>query len=148
MSRQDRQAKLLEIILSKDVDTQQELTDLLTTAGFSVTQATVSRDIQELGLVKTTGGSGKPHYIKPLDPRLNKLKNLFHQSVLNIDYTGNLVVIKTIAGAANSACTLIDNITHDDIMGTIAGDDTILIIIKNIENVEKIVKLLRGFLEE
>ena len=148
MSIEKRRERIIQIIQEVEINTQGELARLLTLEGFSVTQATVSRDIQELGLVKTTGGSGKPHYIKPLDPRLNKLKNLFHQSVLNIDYTGNLVVIKTIAGAANSACTLIDNITHDDIMGTIAGDDTILIIIKNIENVEKIVKLLRGFLEE
>ncbi len=147
MTRQARQEKLLELIEKHDIDTQQELTELLKLEGFKVTQATVSRDIQELGLQKTTTSGGKAHYVKPLDPKLMRLKILFHQSVLSIDYAENFIVLKTINGSANSAAILIDSLENRNIMGTIAGDDTILIIIRDKSEVQTIVKLLDNFLE-
>lgn len=146
MSRQDRQNRLIKLIEEQDIETQQELTNILLSEGFKVTQATVSRDIQELGLIKLSSNGQKSRYVKPLDPRLQRLRGLFHQSVLNIDYTENFIVIKTLSGAANSAATLIDHIENPEIMGTIAGDDTIFILIKTKDEVVRIVKQLRDFL--
>lgn len=147
MTRHARQERLLEIIEKHDVDTQQELTELLKLDGFKVTQATVSRDIQELGLQKTVTAGGRAHYVKPLDPKLMRLKVLFHQSVLSIDYSENLIVLKTINGSANSAAILIDSMENKNIMGTIAGDDTVLIIVRDKSEVGSIVKQLNNFLE-
>lgn len=147
MTRQARQARLIEIIEKHDIDTQQELTELLKLDGFKVTQATVSRDIQELGLQKTVTAGGKAHYVKPLDPKLMRLKILFHQSVLSIDSAENFIVLKTLNGSANSAAILIDSLENKNIMGTIAGDDTVLIIIRDKGEVSTIVKQLTNFLE-
>lgn len=144
MSRAERQAKILEIIESRPVETQQELTALLKEAGFDATQATVSRDIQDLGLEKTNS-NGK-RYRKPLDPKFIKLKTLFHQSVLSVDGVGNLIVIKTLSGAANSACALIDKLEQPDIMGTIAGDDSILVIVRQAERLHATIELFRSLM--
>lgn len=146
MSRQERQNRLLKLIEEKDIETQQELTDILLSEGFKVTQATVSRDIQELGLIKTASIGQKSRYVKPLDPRLQRLRMLFHQSVLSIDYTENFIVIKTLGGSANSAAMLLDHLDNPEIMGTIAGDDTIFMLVKTKDEVVKIVKLLNDFL--
>ncbi len=147
MTRQDRHKRLLQIIQEKDVETQQELTDILLAEGYKVTQATVSRDIAELGLIKVSSYGQRSRYAKPLDPRLIRLKSLFHQSVLHIDYTENFIVIKTISGSANSAAMLIDHLENPEIMGTIAGDDTIFILVKTKDEVLKIVKQLNDFLD-
>ncbi len=146
MSRQERQNRLIRLIEEKDIETQQELTDILLSEGYKVTQATVSRDIQELGLVKISGNGQKSRYVKPLDPRLQRLRGLFHQSVLNIDSTENFIVIKTLSGAANSAAMLIDHLDNPEIMGTIAGDDTIFILVKTKTEVLRIVRQLKDFL--
>lgn len=124
MTRAQRQTKLLEIITSNEIETQQELLEALVASGFKVTQATISRDINDLGLVKESNGKGKSRYVKPLYPRLMKLRTIFHQSVTHIDYANNLIVIKTISGSANAASALVDEIAGTDIIGTIAGDDT------------------------
>ncbi len=147
MTRQARQDRLIEIIEERDIDTQQELTDILRSEGFKVTQATVSRDIQELGLQKTLTSGGKAHYVKPLDPKLMRLKVLFHQSVLGIDSAENFIVLKTLSGSANSAAILIDSLENKHILGTIAGDDTVLIIVRSKAEVSVIVKQLENFLE-
>ncbi len=146
MSRMDRQNRLIRLIEEKDIETQQELTNILLSEGYKVTQATVSRDIQELGLIKVSANGQKSRYVKPLDPRLQRLKGLFHQSVLSIDSTENFIVIKTLGGSANTAATLIDHLDNPEIMGTIAGDDTIFILVKTKDEVFRIVKQLRDFL--
>ncbi|MFI3229376.1 MAG: arginine repressor [Bacillota bacterium] len=145
--RQIRQEKLLSIISEKKIETQQDLMNELRSEGFEVTQATVSRDIQDLGLTKVATGGSRPHYVKPLDPKLAKLKSLFHQAVLSIEGVGHLIVIKTIPGGANSACILIDKFEHSDIMGTVAGDDTILVIVRNQDEVQNIVKQFYELME-
>lgn len=147
MSRQVRQEKLLQIIGARNIETQQELMEALREEGFEVTQATVSRDIQDLGLTKASPGNSRPHYIKPLDPKFSKLRNLFHQAVVSIEGISNFIVIRTLAGSANSACTLIDKFDNENIMGTIAGDDTILVIIRNACEVNNIVKTFKEFLD-
>lgn len=147
MSRTDRQEKLLDLITSFTVENQKQLTELLKQNSFDITQATVSRDIKELGLIKKRGLNGVSHYVKPVDPRLKKLKTLFHQSVLKIDFTGNLIIIKTLSGAANSACALVDKFGEPEIVGTIAGDDTVMIAVRNESSVQNIIKLLESFRE-
>lgn len=147
MTRAQRQSKLLEIISAKEIETQQDLLDALIDAGFKVTQATVSRDINELGLIKESNGKGKSRYVKPLYPRLIKLRTIFHQSVTNIDYANNLIVIKTISGSANAASALVDEIAGTDIIGTIAGDDTFLVICRDEKKVPEIIEQLRSLMD-
>jgi transcriptional regulator of arginine metabolism len=138
--RKGRQETLLKIIEEREIETQQDLLLALRAEGFDVTQATVSRDIQELGLEKTSPKGGRSHYIKPQDPAFLKLKTLFKQAVLSFEGVGNFIVIKTISGGANSACLTIDKLNHSQIMGTIAGDDTILVIIRNPSEVQNVIK--------
>lgn len=147
MTREQRQNKLIEIIESNDIETQQELLEALLTAGFKVTQATVSRDIKELGLVKESEGKSKPKYVKPLYPRLMKLRTIFHQSVINIDYVNNLIILKTISGGANAASALVDEIAIADIVGTIAGDDTFLVICRDEKKVPDIIQQFRALMD-
>lgn len=149
MVRHSRQTKLLEIIANHEIETQQELMMALKDAGFDVTQATVSRDIQELGLTKvaTKVKGSRPHYVKPLDPKLSRMKTLFHQTVVSIEGINNLVVLKTISGGANSACILIDKLDHPEIAGTVAGDDTILVIVRSEKEVKNIVRQFEMLME-
>ncbi|HQC54148.1 MAG TPA: arginine repressor [Clostridia bacterium] len=145
MQRNKRQEKILYIIDTENIENQQQLTDILNKEGFKITQATVSRDIKELGLSKRKGPDGIACYKRPLDPKLSKLKTLFHQSVTKIDYTQNIIIIKTLSGSANSACALIDKLNHPYIVGTIAGDDTIMIVVRSSEFVPIVLKLLESY---
>lgn len=136
-----RHLKIREIIATEEIDTQEELVDLLKEAGFNVTQATVSRDIKELHLIKIPLDDGRYKYSLPADQKFNpyqKLKRLLSDSFIGIDYSENLVVLKTLPGNANAIGALIDNIQWDEIMGTICGDDTCLIICKTKENAKEI----------
>ncbi len=125
-----RQNKILELISAHDIETQEELVKYLTDADFRVTQATISRDIKELKLVKVQSGSGaykysvnKKHHSNDIDV----LIRIFKDTVLSIDYAGNMLVIKTLTGSANAAAEVIDSLNYTGIMGTIAGDNTIFI---------------------
>ena len=126
-----RHFKIRELVATRDIETQDELVDLLREAGFSVTQATVSRDIKELHLVKVPLDNGRYKYSLPADPRFNsvmKLKRALADHFVKLDYTENLVVMKCLPGTANTIGALIDSLEWEEIMGTICGDDTILII--------------------
>lgn len=136
-----RHLKIREIIANEEIDTQEELVYLLKGAGFNVTQATVSRDIKELHLIKVPLDDGKYKYSLPADQKFNpyqKLKRLLSDSFIGIDHSENLIVLKTLPGNANAIGALIDNIQWDEIMGTICGDDTCLIICKTKENAKEI----------
>ncbi len=138
-----RHLKIREIIANKEIDTQDELVDELRNAGFNVTQATVSRDIKELHLVKVPLENGKYKYSLPADQRFNplqKLKRTLSDSFIGIDYTENLIVMKTLPGNANAIGALIDNLQWDTIMGSICGDDTCLIICRTKEGAKEISK--------
>jgi len=129
-----RHLKIREIIATKEIDTQDDLVEELKKAGFHATQATISRDIKELHLVKVPLDDGRYKYSLPADQKFNplqKLKRLLTDSFVGIDYTENLIVIKTIPGSANAIGALIDNLQWEDIMGSICGDDTCLIICKS-----------------
>ncbi len=128
--KSDRHAKILNIIREHPIETQDELLELLGRQGFNVTQATVSRDIKELRLVKTLGGDGKYRYSvsdsSTEDIRTN-FAQIFSSSVKSVDCAQNLVVVKTLSGMANAVCAALDSTAKDSVVGTIAGDDTIFI---------------------
>ncbi|QQK79782.1 transcriptional regulator ArgR [Salicibibacter cibi] len=133
MTKGQRHVKIREIINEQEVDTQEELVFQLQEAGFNVTQATVSRDIKELHLVKVLTPDGRYKYSLPADRRFNpeeKLKKHLFDSFVSIDYSEHLIVLKTLPGNAHAIGALIDHLSWEDIMGTICGDDTILIICK------------------
>jgi transcriptional regulator of arginine metabolism len=144
-----RHIKIREIISQQEIETQDELVEALRKAGFQVTQATVSRDIKELLLIKVPMDDGRYKYSMPSDQRYNpvqKLKRTLVDNFLHIDYTTNLIVMKCLPGTANSIAALLDNIEWPEVMGTISGDDTILIICRSEENSEAIVNRLMGFI--
>ena len=141
MARTTRQSKILDLIKNNEIDTQEELVTKLKSEDFNVTQATISRDIKELGLTKILTESGKYKYIHVeggSSKISNKIINVFKESVISIESANNLMVIKTLAGSANAASILIDKLGMNEILGTIAGDDTLLIIAKETENVKTI----------
>ena len=130
MKRQ-RQTKILEIIEQNCVQTQEGLLDLLTQAGYSVTQATISRDIRELNLVKATGPNGEYRYMAgKVDSPTPKFQIALTDSITKVDAAGNLIVIKTFSGMAQAVATCIDSLNTSDIIGCVAGDDAILVVVK------------------
>lgn len=137
-----RQQKILEIINSRPVETQEELSKALAEEGFSVAQPTVSRDIQELRLVKSSYENGRYRYIQSgsSDARFS---NLLLQTIISVDYAMNMVVVKCHTGMAQAACAMIDSMDYTQILGTIAGDDTIFILLKNEENARKLVASIK-----
>lgn len=129
-----RQMKIREIITNRAIETQDELVEALQQAGLAVTQATVSRDIKELQLMKAAMGDGRYKYVLPSEQRvhpLNKLKRTLADDFVSIDYADHLVVMKCLPGTANAIGALIDGMDWSELMGTICGDDTILIICRN-----------------
>lgn len=141
MSKGQRHLKIREVIGKREIETQDELVDYLKNQGFNVTQATVSRDIKELHLVKVPLPDGRYKYSLPADQRFNplqKLKRSLTDSFIGIDYTENFIVLKTLPGNAQAIGALIDNLDWQEIMGTICGDDTCLIICRTPENAETI----------
>ncbi|MFD2681182.1 transcriptional regulator AhrC/ArgR [Bacillus seohaeanensis] len=141
MNKGQRHIKIREIITNRDIETQDELVEGLKNAGFNVTQATVSRDIKELHLVKVPLMDGRYKYSLPADQRFNplqKLKRTLTDAFVKIDIAGHMLVMKTLPGNANAIGALIDNLDWEEILGTLCGDDTCLIICRT-ENETKIV---------
>jgi transcriptional regulator of arginine metabolism len=136
MNKGQRHIRIREIISNHEVETQDELVDRLREAGFNVTQATVSRDIKELHLVKVPLPDGRYKYSLPAEQKFNpiqKLKRMLVDSFVSIDHADHFIVLKTLSGHANAVAELIDNLTWPEIMGTISGDNTILIICRTKE---------------
>ena len=126
-----RHAKILELIRERDIETQDELLSHLREAGFDVTQATVSRDIKELRLIKTLSGSGRYKYSTGSDGSADmssKFHSLFTDSALSVDYAMNMLVIKCMNGMAQAVCASRDAMYWKDFVGTLAGEDTILVV--------------------
>lgn len=150
MARTGRQLKLLELISRSEIKTQEALAEALREEGYNVTQATVSRDIKELGLVKVMTANSGYKYAQPQpqeQKNSGKLLNLFREAVINIDYSENIIVIKTISGSANAAAALVDKMNIEDVIGCVAGDDTILIIVKHKDKASDIVEKLKMLME-
>ena len=139
-----RHAKILELIGNKHINTQEELQAELSKSGFQVTQATVSRDIKELRLIKSLSNDGSYHYTTHQKEKGSDLSFKFHaifsESVRGVDYAQNLVVVKCYTGMANAACAALDSIHWEGVVGTIAGDDTILVVMRNELAAEKMIE--------
>ena len=147
MGKNKRQQIVLDIISKTEVNTQEELLTILAEKGLAVTQATVSRDIKDLGLIKTAGLVKKYRYVLPDEARAGgKAAEQFRHAVKCVLKAVNTVVIKTISGNGNAVAALIDNMNIEWIVGTIAGDDTIFAVAKNEENADKIVAELTALL--
>lgn len=142
MKKVKRQQLILSIIAEKSIETQLQLTQELRARGLKVTQATVSRDIKELGLIKVPSGENSYRYAPPPEERrLNpyvRLQRLFQDSVTKVDFSENLILIRTLPGTAHAVASCIDQIEWKEIIGTVAGDDTILVIVKPKEAVPEI----------
>ncbi|WP_099158459.1 transcriptional regulator AhrC/ArgR [Virgibacillus ndiopensis] len=139
MSKIQRHIKIRELITENEIETQDELVDRLKSLGYNVTQATVSRDIKELHLVKVPSVSGTYKYSLPADQRFNpleKLKRLIMDAFVKIDHANHFIILKTLPGNAHAVGVLIDNLDWDEIMGTICGDDTCLIICRTVNESE------------
>lgn len=149
--KNDRQAILLEIIEQEAVETQEQLLRLLAERGVKCTQATVSRDIKQLHLVKEPTGQGRYRYaVSVQKTKLNfadKLRTIFRESVISVEAAQNIVVLKTIEGMAQGAAFALDNMGDTDIVGTLAGDDTIFLVfhdnIQALDFCEQVKQMLR-----
>ncbi len=142
-----RQNAIIEIIENNDIETQEELIGLLSKKGFSVTQATVSRDIRELKLIKVTGELGKYKYIVPkqeADDGQHVYIAAFAASVKSVECAMNLVIIKTYPGLANAVAANIDSQSENDVVGCVAGDDTIFAAAKTPEAAERVAERIRS----
>lgn len=144
--KKNRLDDILNLINEHEIDTQDELTEKLNVLGYNVSQATVSRDIKQLNLVKAPGVIKKFKYVKSVsDFKISdKFKNLFKQVTLSISVAKNLVVVKTMSGNASTAGMAVDGMNIKEIMGTIAGDDTLLIVSKSDSEAEIIKNTLRN----
>lgn len=141
-----RQSKILEIIKDNEVDTQEALAEMLDAAGFNVTQATVSRDIRELKLTKVSVGMGKQKYtaISNEDNEFGeRLKRVFRDGVTAIDFAQNIIVIKTLTGMAMAVAAALDAMDNSEVMGTIAGDDTVFCVVKNETKAVRLIEKLK-----
>lgn len=146
-----RHAKILEIINTRDIETQEELADQLKNLGVDVTQATVSRDIKELKLIKVLSNTGKYKYasIAPVEKFLSdKLVNVFSQTVLSVENVDKFIVVKTISGSASVAAEAIDSLNFDGIVGTIAGDNTIFILVRTLQQANELVQRIKKMISE
>ena len=134
-----RQKKILELIEQYDIDTQEALIVKLKESGFSVTQTTVSRDINQMKLIKAVTANGSYKYVTPDVRRENNravMNATLTEAVIKIEAAQNIVVVKTLSGMANAIAVCVDSFNHDNIVGSVAGDDTILIVTKTAEIAE------------
>ena len=133
--KSQRQAKIMEIISNRNVETQEQLLSELQSAGFRSTQATISRDIKELRIVKELTSFGTYRYTAVTDELTGtfsgKLNTIFRECVTNFDYAQNMIVIHTLPGLASAAASAIDAMNMSVVLGTIAGDDTVFIVMRD-----------------
>ena len=147
-----RYNKIKEIVQSRSIETQEELAAALLEEGIEVTQATVSRDIKELMLIKIPTGDG--HYRYALSPEENvllsrsRINRLFQDSITKVDYSLNQIVLYTLPGSAQSVAFAIDHAKWDEIIGTLGGDDTILLIARSEADVQAVLKRISDLMKD
>ena len=148
--KKNRQEKLLEIITRYDIDTQDELIERLRDYGFETTQATISRDIRELKIAKMTNGKGSYRYVLPKQPGQQgdfKFNVALIESIVRVDQACNLIVLKTYPGLAQAVAVGIDGMHEPQILGCVAGDDTILVVLRDEENAKLIATRIQDLLK-
>lgn len=144
-----RHAKILDLIKENNINTQEELLGYLRAEGFDVTQATVSRDIKELRLVKNLSSDGKYVYTTGNEAVIDfssKFYNMFAGSVISVESAVNLVVIKCYVGMAQAVCASMDALHWESVVGTIAGDDTILVVVRSEDAALRLASDLKGII--
>ena len=148
--KKDRHQRIKEIISTRDVETQEELAEALRSEGFAVTQATVSRDIRELKLSKLPAGDGRQKYVSikhgeaPLGDRyVRVLREGYH----SMDMAQNILVIKTVSGMAMAVAAAIDSLKLPEVVGSIAGDDTIMIAVRTVEDTRRLMERIREMID-
>jgi len=124
-----RQRVILELI-EKNIQTQEELTAALIAAGFSVTQATVSRDIREMGLIKESTRTGQ-RYIAPANGVKSPFARVFRDGLVSVDYAENMLVLRTLSGMAMAVAAALDDMSFPEILGSVAGDDVIMCVVRS-----------------
>ncbi|WP_455719880.1 arginine repressor [Agathobacter sp.] len=145
-----RQSKIIEIIQKNEVETQEELSALLESEGFRVTQATVSRDIRELKLTKIPMANGRQKYAVISDGSevlSQKYERVLREGYISMDMAQNILVIKTVSGMASAVCAAIDAMDMREIVGSIAGDDTIMCAIRTVDDTFAVMKKIRKIVE-
>ncbi|WP_028236016.1 arginine repressor [Pseudobutyrivibrio sp. MD2005] len=146
-----RQAKILELIVKNEIGTQEELTARLEEAGFNATQATVSRDIREMKLTKVADAAGKLRYVafKTTEDDMNeKYIRIFLDGFLSMDNAGNILVIKTVSGMAMAVAAALDHMDLPEIVGSIAGDDTIMCAVRTLDDTIALMGKLKKLIEK
>ncbi len=141
--KRKRQAEILSIIAEYEIENQETLQLILKDRGYKVTQATISRDINELNLEKNLSKTGISCYMKAHKANTAHFENIFRQSVIKIDCAGNIVSVKCRSGLANGACATLDSMNIDYVVGTIAGDDTFFILVKTENDAKTLVAYLK-----
>lgn len=145
-----RQRRILEIISNETVGTQKELAERLQREGFETTQATISRDIKELLLVKVNIGGDKYKYVIAQETPVSdaKLRMVLREFIISYDYSENILVLNTAPGNANTVASAVDHAGWSQIIGTIAGDDTIMLVIKPKEAVQEVIEQLEEYISK
>lgn len=148
--KQSRHEKIVELIDKEEIETQEELADRLRDAGFAVTQATVSRDIRQLHLSKVAAGGGRQKYalLRQDDSHLwDKYERVLKDGFVSMDMAQNILVIKTVAGMAMAVAAAVDAFRFEEIVGSIAGDDTIMMAIRTVEDTRLVMEKIDSILE-
>ena len=149
--KNDRQNQLLQIIAEENIETQEQLLERLEARGIKSTQATISRDIKQLHLVKEPAGQGRYRYaVSARRTKLyfaDRLRTIFRESLLSADYANNIAVVKTMPGLAQGAASALDSMHINDMVGSLAGDDTVIIVMRDEDSArdfcEEIKEMLR-----
>ena len=149
--RYSRQNKILDIINNNEVDTQEKLVKILKESGYNVTQATISRDIKELQLIKTLTPDGMYKYAISTNvdhPITERLKKIFKDTIQTVTYSGNIVIVKTLSGCGAAAGEAIDSLNFPSVLGTVAGDNTIMVVVNDPKNTVHLVDQFNEMLEK
>ncbi len=150
MKKYNRHNKIIEIISEYNIETQDELITRLKEAGFNVTQATVSRDIRELKLIKVSTDKNSYKYAVSSHDEMKisaKYVNIIRETVIGVDYANNFVVLKTYSGMAQAAAAAVDGMNWNEIVGCIAGDDNIFVLLRDVEAAIELVGKFRKILK-
>ena len=144
-----RREKILELIGKYDIETQEDLCSRLNAEGYEATQATVSRDIRALKLTKVTGHDGRSIYraVPGSMDFTQKYLNILRNGYISMDMAQNILVIRTVTGMANAVCASIDAMEFKEVLGSIAGDDTIIVVVRTVEGGEEVMRKIRELAE-
>ena len=149
MVKARRHQRILDIVRSRPIQTQEDLSAELAREGMSVTQATISRDIKELRLIKAPVGDGSYRYTIPVDRNIEdinrRIERVFREAVISVEDSDNIVVIRTLEGAAQAIGAIVDDLDWPEVVGSLAGDDTIFVVVKPVEKALEIMARFNKF---